>query len=316
MQSVDMIGFKRGGAAGSKAMSRASAIAAGEVPNLENCAKYDGVHSYDTKADYLTEWINLAKYLRSEHHVKNITESVTPEMISAYMDKRAAEIDNAGTYGNIVSAVRKFGVALDVSTTGKYGGYWSNTTIEVTRYNKDAFNVSIQGNRAPSDPAAIIASDKLLEADKIAVRLTCELGCRLSEAVRINVVDAPPAAGAEGTYLLPDNRVIWTAKGGQLMGGPERPRYISLDLATSIRTAAGDGTVEVAKSTLNRHLHAAADSTGQILRGGDHPFRHYFAQISEAKYIAQGMTPAQAKHEVSEDLGHHRIYTTDRYLRR
>jgi integrase len=319
MRHVDLIGQPRGGATGSKAMSRATAAQAKEVRTLENCAKYDGVHSKTTKADYLTEWVNLAKYLRSEHHVKIITESITPEMLSKYMDKRAAETNDVGTYAHIVSAIRKFGVAIDVAQTGNYGGYWSNTAIAMTKYNKADFvndpDPKDLKNRAPENPAAIIASDKLTTADKIAVRISCELGCRLSEAIKINVVDALPVE--RGTYLMPDNQLIWIAKGGQLMGGSNRPRYVSPQLAQDIRTAAGEkNIVSVAATTFNRHLHQAAASVGQKLEGGAHPFRHWYAGEAKKMYMAQGMTEEQARLAVSEDLGHHRPYTTDRYTRR
>jgi integrase len=320
MRNVDMIGLPRGGTTGSKAMSRSSAAANKEVKTLENCAKYDGVHGKTTKKDYLTEWVGLAKYLRNEHHVKIITENLTPEMISGYMTKRAAETNDVGTYAHIVSAVRKFGVAVDVAVSGKYGGYWSDVAIAMTKYNKADFTNDPDPKdlktRAPNDPAAIIASDKLKMADKIAVRVSCELGCRLSETRKITVVDAPPPSGAEGTYLLSDNRLIWTAKGGQLMGGANRPRFVSPGLAQEIRAAAGEKLyVEVAESTLNRHLKAAAAAVGQKLKGAEHPFRHWFAREDLKMYMAQGLTYEQARQEVAEDLGHHRAYTTDRYLR-
>jgi hypothetical protein len=124
----------------------------------------------------------------------------------------------------------------------------------------------------------------------------------------------PTTLTQHGTYLFPNNRVVWVAKGGQRMGSIERPRYISPSLAKDIRVAAKNGKVTIAASTLNRHLHKAATASGIILKGAEHPFRYFFAHKAYKAYRAQGLSHEEARREVAEDMGHHRAHTTDRYL--
>jgi hypothetical protein len=308
-QFVDEINVKRGGQNGSKTRS-VKACKANNIPvTTANRAQFDGIHSKATRKDYLGVWIDLARYAREQYHTVYVANELTSEIVSAYVDQKLSRTDNANTAAKIHAALEKLGVAL--SRAGYY--IWDNDAIrDVIRYNKADFSSNLR-NRAPERPYDIAKSNKLTPSEQTVVMLAIETGMRLDEAHCVKITDKLPTE-IRDTYLLPDNRLVWAAKNGQVLGRDNRLRYCPDDLASEIRKLAVDGIMEVNKDTLNTHLHNAAEATGQTLDGGLHPFRYVFAQESYKTYLEAGLTPQNAALEVAEDMGHHRDYVTKIYL--
>jgi hypothetical protein len=276
---------------------------------LANRSQYDGIHSKETKKKYLGIWVDLARFAVSEYQVGHIADELTAEIVSGFMSQAVAQTDNANTISGIHAALEKLGVAL------ARAGYdiWANDAIrEIIFYNKSGISAN-RRNRAPERPYDIAYSNKLTPTEQAVVMLAIKTGMRLDEAHYVKIVDELPV-NIQDTYLLPDNRLVWSAKGGQVLGLDNRLRYCPTNLADKIRELAVACSMEVNKDTLNTHIHAAAKATNQTIDGGMHPFRYVFAQESYKAYLGRGLSPKEAAQETAEDMGHHRDYVTKIYL--
>jgi hypothetical protein len=299
-RTVDQIGAKRGGANGTKADAREECRNNGEKATLANAAKYDGVHSKGSKKKYLGIWIGIARYAQSKGEM---LENISKETLSQWWEIQAVKTDQANTMAGKHSAVQKFGVAMCLM--GHSG--WVTLAREATDYDKKDYQEYLR-NRAPKDYEAIVNSSKLKVKEKVITKIAIWGGLRLDEACKIYLVDKLPPGKVMATYLLPDNQLVWKAKGGQKMGGDKHPRYVPQELADEIRRFAVDDIFRSNERTLNRHLHLAATETGQTIDGGLHPFRYVFEQ--------QDVLRTGSELKTAENMGHHRTCTTKRYRAR
>lgn len=263
--------------------------------NFSDLARCTGIYSHATADSYRDTWVTLLSYARSEFGVKFLG-SLSPDHIKSFLESKQEEGLAKGTLVNICAAVTKLGTALDLKHENNT--YYNDFKVATNDFlNSCNAQVLAHQNRAYANASELINAIKDPKM-RLVAETVYRLGLRSSEATLIR------------STQLNGNKLTITSKGGQKL-----EKNLTEDLKSKLEKHLGEnnGIIKVNGRELRRAVQRAAEQTGQIPQG-THGLRYNYAQNLYVQLITEGKTPAEARQQVAEELGHHREDITNRYL--
>ena len=240
--------------------------------------------------------IDVNHFIRAEYGCKTIRE-ITPQMIGAYLQAKIDSGVKSSTFfrtitpaaNNLESMLRRVGVVADFQPTIK-----EMKAIAAERCAAPDMSSRNYGDNAERVLAAI--KD---DTARFCCHLQLAYGLRANESYKIHLVP-----GKENCMEIHQK------------GGARTIKEISPeDYQKLVSMSGGRDNYYISDyQTVRRAWGDACDRMG-VADNGLHGLRATYAHRSYDGHIARGLSAAEAKAEVSQELGHTRLEIVDTYLR-
>lgn len=263
-------------------------------------AKHTGIYSLKTRRDYQKSCEAFLKYCRDATNfeasenlrpTRNALE-ITPEHVRQYLATCAGRVKRS-TFGSIGAALGKFATALN-----KFDEYNRDWTPIIQTF-KSSFKKDILPARAYIRPLDIL--DNLAGTSLLMAELQLFTGLRISEMTKFT------SENLGNGYLH-----LFNTKGGRYRSTINLRAETFAILKSLIEI---NGTFEPDLRDYQNKLREAVDNSGQPWTGS-HGLRHNYAQTRMNVVQNDGLTYAEARRKISQELGHNRPEVLETYLRR
>jgi len=283
----------------SKHTAKEQAIANGAVTK-HDIAQRTGIHSYNTKEQYINTATELLKYARDEFGIKDAAR-LTNEAVNSFLQTKIASGVARSTFDKYASAVEKFVTALNKFQEQHNLPQISIDISQTREQAKEMLERSIQ-SRAYENPQALINSIKN-DVFRVIAEAQLQGGFRISELNHMSLAN----------FLGDRTFKVISGKGGldREIQLPQNVYNKLLELAKQPNTANGKYGFDM--NAYRNELKAAAQASNQSY-SGSHGLRWNFAQSKYMEY-SQKYGEVRALQLVSNLLGHARSDITKHYLR-
>jgi integrase len=237
----------------------------------------DKFHSYKSLDNARRDLINLGKFAKEKHNIKDMSK-IDIEVIKEWIYNKNTVYRTASNY---------------LSELGKVQEHFNFSKNDIKELRSELKENLERTGQIAQETRAYSNLDKVVlksEKAQIAFLLQRDYGLRLKEATHVNL-----------NKQLENNILFVQGKGGKIL-----EKELTKDLVQKIQENAKNGIFEVKKDTYTKELKEAIEKVGEKYNG-THGIRHSFAQ----KKLEEGYS----KQEVSEMMGHNREEITHTYLR-
>jgi len=283
----------------SKHAAKEQAIANGAVTK-HDIAKQTGIHSYNTREQYINTATELLKYARDEFQIRDAAR-LTNEAVNSFLQTKIASGVARSTFDKYTSAVEKFVTGLNKFQQEHNLPTISIDISESRQMAKEVLERNTQ-SRAYENPQALINN---IKNDVFKTIATAQLagGFRISELNHMSLQN----------FLGNSTFLVISGKGG-LDRQVELPQDVYnklLELANKPNLPNGKYGFDM--NEYRNELKLAAQASQQAYTGS-HGLRWNFAQIKYLEY-SQKYGEVRALQMVSNLLGHSRSDITKHYLK-
>jgi integrase len=278
-----------------KAEARKSLAREGRSASPQNVAAKTGINGNATNEQYHSRICTLGQYCRDNYGMRDMSR-ITAEMVRDFMSEKIDADVAYSTWNGYSAAFGKMDTAL-TKITGESPGI--KAAVENLRAEAKAELPRTEGrDRAYKSPNDLLTElERHGEAVHLVATIQREMGLRFAEASRIDAAQ------------LRDGELKYIAKGGQRMERVLRPET-EQRLEVHLRE---HGSLQVSSKEFYRALKEACKEVG-VRYEASHGLRYTFAQERYAELRTSGMSRLEALGQVSEEMSHHRVDITLRYL--
>lgn len=257
------------------------------------------IHSYRTQDEVFNRAVDLMRYARECHKVKD-AQSIDSEIIKGYIQEKIDLGIKKRSIDTYISQLEKIRSSLDSmpKLIEKHNNLFSRDDLVECKEMAKSATISEHTSRAYGKPQAMINAIENPQSQFIA-NLQLNYGLRLNEARKIKASQ------------LQGNKLTIRGKGGYFL-----TKELSKEDTSTLKYLLwqNGGKMEVAERTYRTHLQNACRATKQEFTGS-HGLRYNYALTSYNNLLANNVTHEKALEIVSEAMGHHRADITLHYLR-
>ena len=257
------------------------------------------IHSYQYYGEVLRTAIDLGKYAKENHGIKDMTK-IDGQIVKDYLLHKMEQGVSYRTISNYASHLVKIGHGLRKIEPEVPD--FSQAVEGARAYARENAARIERGPRFYAQPGKIVSGIRD-PAARLVGKLQYELGLRVAEARHIK---PDQIHRTESGYSL-----TVQGKGGYRIT-KELPRDLGHQLVSHIRE---NGKLDVKYEHYRDQLKESVERAGEEWHG-THGLRHSYAkERMEELTLKEGMSRDEALREVSEEMGHHRPDITEVYLR-
>ncbi|MCH9814378.1 MAG: hypothetical protein K0U47_10615 [Epsilonproteobacteria bacterium] len=278
--------------------SKKEARSKSELKGQNGQVKSEKVHSLKAMDNFRSVSKNYFQHIKNTLGGK-IEKNINAETVKDYiLTNLIAEKFEGSTANTYLSILEKTAESLEKLTNKTYitKAEFKQVKDEI----KKDFNLQkLHRNRAYKNPQAIQKEMERFSEFALSSKLQIELGMRIDDAID----SSKWSINSDRSITITDSKagITYTTK------------TASKELEEEITVAKASG-YQVPTTTYANELKEAVENTDHVWKkNSSHGLRYNFAQNRLQELIKEGKTYAQAKGQVSLEMGHSRLSITDTY---